>query len=286
MKYYALLFVSIAAFVFITPFSYRLLPEGLRNDGMNPETAETAEEAPPLPLTEDEDDETEEKVCYLLSALLPEDTPAEALKAMAVVLRTNEKAGNGVSASPCAVPESVRDAVYATRGVVAEYDGEHIDAVYHIASKTMTESAADAYGYDVPYLVSVPTPEDADDFSSCASFTADEFARLLESNGITVYDSVGHKSWLTYVSRTPSDRIKRVFICGTELSGKEFSRILGFDSTCVTVETTDKGFVFTSYGNGDGVGLSVRGAIKMAQNGGKYDEMIAHYYPGVTTAKK
>ncbi len=286
MKYYALLFAFIAAFVFITPCAYRMLPEGLRMDGMNAEAAETTEEAPAPPFTEDGDDETEEKVCYLLSALLPEDTPTEALKAMAVVLRTNEKAGKSVSASPCAVPASVRDAVYATRGIIAEYGGVPIDAVYHISSKDMTESAADAYGYDVPYLVSVPTPENADDISFFASFTADEFARLLASNGAAVYDSVGHRSWLTYVSRTPSDRIKRVYICGSELSGKEFSRILGFDSTYITIETTDKGFVFTSYGNGDGVGLSVRGAIIMAQNGRKYDEIIAHYYTGVTITKK
>lgn len=41
-------------------------------------------------------------------------------------------------------------------------------------------------------------------------------------------------------------------------------------------------FVFTVYGYGHGVGMSQEGALAMAKNGKKYDEILKAYYPGIT----
>ena len=41
-------------------------------------------------------------------------------------------------------------------------------------------------------------------------------------------------------------------------------------------------FVFKVYGWGHGVGMSQYGAMEMAKNGSKYDEILTHYYPGTT----
>ena len=165
--------------------------------------------------------------------------------------------------------------MYSTSGITITYHGEVINAAYHTSSLGFTENAA-----DIPYLVSVPTPDD-DAFMQTRAYTADEFALLLGSNGIAADTSLSHRSWLTYISRTDAGRIKRVFLCGSELSGSDFKNLLGFDSTDITVETTERGFVFTSHGSGGGVGLSVCGCVKMAESGKKYDEIIKHYYTGV-----
>jgi stage II sporulation protein D len=40
--------------------------------------------------------------------------------------------------------------------------------------------------------------------------------------------------------------------------------------------------VFEGKGNGHGVGLSQNGAQAMAQQGFSYDEILKHYYTGIT----
>ena len=51
----------------------------------------------------------------------------------------------------------------------------------------------------------------------------------------------------------------------------------------VNISTVENGtFVFEGSGNGHGVGLSQNGAQGMAQQGDSYEEIIKHYYTGVT----
>lgn len=52
-------------------------------------------------------------------------------------------------------------------------------------------------------------------------------------------------------------------------------------ATTATVPAGGK-FVFKVYGYGHGVGMSQRGAMKMADNGSSYEEILSHYYPGTT----
>ncbi|MBE6820434.1 MAG: hypothetical protein E7516_05230 [Ruminococcaceae bacterium] len=41
-------------------------------------------------------------------------------------------------------------------------------------------------------------------------------------------------------------------------------------------------FVFKVYGYGHGVGMSQHGALEMAKNGSKYEQILTHYFPGTT----
>lgn len=52
-------------------------------------------------------------------------------------------------------------------------------------------------------------------------------------------------------------------------------------ATTATVPAGGK-FVFKVYGYGHGVGMSQRGAMKMAEDGSSYEEILSHYYPGTT----
>ena len=54
------------------------------------------------------------------------------------------------------------------------------------------------------------------------------------------------------------------------------------DPTPPVSGSTKGRFVFTVYGYGHGVGMSQMGAIAMANSGKKYDEILKHYYPGIT----
>ena len=69
--------------------------------------------------------------------------------------------------------------------------------------------------------------------------------------------------------------------------GKGSSTISGSDADykvySVSISTVSNGrFVFEGIGFGHGVGLSQRGAQAMAQKGYDYEEILCHYYTGIT----
>ncbi len=66
-----------------------------------------------------------------------------------------------------------------------------------------------------------------------------------------------------------------------EKSTSGFAEVNIEDVYISTVSSSGK-FVFDGYGNGHGVGLSQKGAAAMANAGYDYDEILLHYYTGVT----
>jgi len=58
--------------------------------------------------------------------------------------------------------------------------------------------------------------------------------------------------------------------------------ILGLRSACFTWEVQEGKLVFFVTGYGHGVGLSQHGANQMARQGESYQDILAHYYTGVT----
>lgn len=53
-------------------------------------------------------------------------------------------------------------------------------------------------------------------------------------------------------------------------------------SACFTVKYADGAFQFTVHGFGHGVGMSQYGADYMARQGSTWQEILTHYYTGVT----
>jgi len=115
---------------------------------------------------------------YLLGVVpgeMPKDWPLAALEAQAVAARTYAVA-NVVRGKPFDLYSDWRSQVYygvgaeapgptraveETRGEILTYDGAPADALYFSSSGGRTISALDAFGMDVPYLVSVDDPWDA-----------------------------------------------------------------------------------------------------------------------------
>ena len=105
---------------------------------------------------------------------MPSNWPAAALQAQAVAARTYALANlvhggtfdvfddsrSQVYGGAAAETPSASAAVDATRHQVLTYDGEPADTMFFSSSGGRTESAADAIGTVIPYLVSVPDPYD------------------------------------------------------------------------------------------------------------------------------
>jgi stage II sporulation protein D len=177
------------------------------------------------------------------------------------------------------------DAARATRGQILTFDGEPILAAFHSAAGGRTATAAEVWGRDVPYLVSVGVPgeEDSPDTYWRAPVSSEELGSALAAAG----KDVGRVREVRIASRTPSGRSAELRVQGSdgevEVSGETLRRILGptrLRSTLFEVRRTADGFVFVGSGNGHGVGMSQWGARALARRGSNHRQILARFYPG------
>ena len=180
---------------------------------------------------------------------------------------------------------AVRAAVDATRDQILTFGGEPILAAFHSAAGGRTATAAEVWGRDVPYLVSVGVPgeEDSPDTYWRAPVSCEELADALAVAG----KGVGRVRDVTVVRRTPSGRSAALRVRGSEgdvsLSGETLRSVLGptrLRSTLFEVRRSADGFVFVGSGNGHGVGMSQWGARALARNGADYRQILGRFYPG------
>ncbi|MPN10798.1 hypothetical protein SDC9_158095 [bioreactor metagenome] len=66
------------------------------------------------------------------------------------------------------------------------------------------------------------------------------------------------------------------------LTGKTLREILGLRSAAFTIRQDGENVIFTTKGYGHGAGMSQYGANFMALSGAKYEEILIHYYTGVS----
>ena len=279
MKKYLALFIAFCLVTLAVPDIYNMLPASLRAEEKRESDVPlyTVEcvcggEKITLPL--------EEYVCMALNGRGYGDLPAEALKALACIERTRVLAGGAAAiAKDAAVPPNVSSAVRETENLYISYGGAPAETPVHESSHLRTASASEVYGYVVPYLVSVETPEEAP--VSEKSFTAAEMAQTLKANGYACDEDLRLNAWLTYVSHTESGRVGAVWLCGNQISGAHLARMLGIGSAAFDITCVDGGIKTVCRGSGDGVGLSVLGASDMAKSGSTFDEILLHYFKGV-----
>ena len=262
--------------------------------------------------------ETMDMQTYLVgvvAAEMPADFHAEALKAQAVAARTyamycagSAKHGPAqicTDAGCCQAwqsdgelrdkwgelyhekLENIRAAVEGTRREYLAVGGRPVFAAFHSSSAGATENSADVWSA-VPYLISVESPETAEDVPNYVS--------TVRCSPIDLRDAVlsahpeadfsgAEENWVGALRRDGSGRVSSVTLGGVELDGKEVRALFSLRSTAFELAYDAGGFTFTVTGFGHGVGMSQYGADKMARLGADYTEILAHYYPGTELVK-
>lgn len=175
----------------------------------------------------------------------------------------------------------ITNAVQGTDGQYLTYDGQPIEAVFHSSSEGATE-ASEAIWNPRPYLVSVESPETAEDVRNLVTevrVSASELKSALSASFPDLRFSADPETWLTDIRRTDSGRVDSISVCGTVLKGTQLRSALELRSSDFTVEYADDCFTFTVSGYGHGVGMSQYGANVYAKQGRGYEEILAHYYP-------
>ncbi|MFA9560201.1 stage II sporulation protein D [Evansella sp. AB-rgal1] len=171
----------------------------------------------------------------------------------------------------------VKQAVFETQGKVITFNGQPITASYFSTSNGYTENSEDYWTHEFPYLRSVESPWDLDS------------PRYLGEKTIPVSDfqsrlsvTLSGQTAGTVLDRTAGGNVARVEIGGKEFTGREIRNLLDLDSTDFTLTRRGNNIIIETRGWGHGVGMSQFGADGMAKEGYTYQEIIEHYYAGVT----
>ena len=181
--------------------------------------------------------------------------------------------------------EKIRTAVRETDGECILFEHKPILAVFHSSSVGTTMDAAAVWSEGLPYLVSVPSPENGEtvpNYYTSDSFTIAALKSILQ-NALPSADLSGSPTnWFTHIRQTPSGSVTALDVGGVEISGNRLRTILGLRSPCFTISFEEDRAIFSVAGYGHGVGMSQYGANVLASEGMPYQEILAWYYTGTT----
>ena len=201
-------------------------------------------------------------------------------------------------------------AVKATAGVVMTYGGEFIIAYYHSTCGGITETLATWNRADLPYLKSVPDRRpngkpwcDESSYTKWERRFADkEIVKLFKANIVeakATFSSANGKDFKKIKSIKIKDKLKseRIMTLRVETDKGHFDVLTDrtrwlfkkagtiLPSSFFTVKKEGKEWVLTGTGFGHGVGMCQMGVRARAQAGQSYQEILSHYYQGITLEK-
>ena len=252
----------------------------------------------------------EEYLVYKLSTVMPQEYEKEALKAQAVLLRTEvvealreedtkslQISGGGMerwyetdTGSEAYLPW--RQAVEETAGLYLCCEGEPIQASYFKLSNGQTRDAAEVWDTDTrPYLPGISCVQDkaARDYSSTVKVSRTNYVRTLQARltgnfsqqeilegAAASYDSAGYVTKVSFSAENKETQ---------ELDGEEFRYLFDLPSASFEMEQEKTQVIFRVTGVGHGFGMSQYGANCMALNGETYDQILAEFFFRTELAK-
>lgn len=174
---------------------------------------------------------------------------------------------------------NIQAAVFQTAGdVIVDKNMHMISAAFHSNSGGMTANSEDVWSIETPYLKSV-----VDTFSLSMTnarwektMSVDEWLNFLKTFFNYPTDQAEKRALALNYSQ---DQRKAYFDNGIRLA--DIRKGLGLRSAYFSVKQSGDQVVFYGKGYGHGVGLSQQGAIRMAQLGYGYRDIIKFYYKDV-----
>jgi len=173
---------------------------------------------------------------------------------------------------------------------ILTYKDEPAIAAFHSMSSGKTESAENAWGTAVDYLVPVDSSCDisAPKYTDQKHFNRESLKYALETAfpGIVLGEDMAE--WVKVLGTSDSGTVLKAQAGDREVTGNELRSALALRSACFEVSYPEGEAVFTTRGYGHGVGMSQYGAESMAADGSSWQDILKHYYPGceITEQKK
>lgn len=253
----------------------------------------------------------EEYLVYRLAFVMPGEYEAEALKAQAVLLRTElalqyresgqeeiSVAGEGLTGFyrerdgiNAETLSKDRQAVEETAGMILTYRGDPIRASYFKLSNGSTREAREAGEKACPYLTKISCQHDlaAPNRRSVVAMERNTYIETLQNllgedctadclwqEGTFSYDSAGYMTNVSYLTQG-GERI------GTD--GETFRHLFGLASASFEMEREEERVLFCVAGAGHGFGMSQYEANGRAVEGARFQEILAGFFPETELTK-
>lgn len=246
----------------------------------------------------------EEYIPLVLYTMLPYDYEEEALKAQIVIIRTYilQKMGDNKSilADNIGLPYTsytelekkwagkyeerynfTMKLISQTNGVVMKYDDKFIYPFYHEISAGQTNDG------DYDYLKSVASEADmqADDYLCISYYTLQDIQQKLGDMvpaGSSIDEIMNN---LKVNMKANNTYVDTVSVYDKSFGAEEWEKKFGLSSLAFTIEKFSDGIKMICKGKGNGKGLSLYGAKKMAEDGKNYKEILKYYYSGISVEK-
>lgn len=245
----------------------------------------------------------EEYLKGVVAAEIGPKFPMEALKAQAIIARTGtlclieyengtrEKHGTDASDEhtefqaydESAITDKIAKAVEATRGQVLTIDGKFVYAMFHSVSNGKTASMAEAFpklAKKAPYIKPVETNGIKIAPAKYKKWTV----KVPVSEVKTIMgNEAGDLSDIRVSKRGPSGRATEITAGQASIPAVDLRQEIGFDrlySTAISdISVSGNYVVFKGSGWGHGAGMEQWGAMAMAKEGKKAQEIVEHYFP-------
>ena len=188
--------------------------------------------------------------------------------------------------------EMCKAAVKEVSELLVLYQGQPIFAAYSAASNGQTNPSGDFWPQQLPYLVSVDSHYDvnATNFANTEVVSKNKFEAVMAKTYVNGgYDTSGDPSTWIQLQHNTAGYVRRggIVLCGTKTPSPEYFYQTMFQLKSpafeVSYDAANQNFIFTTKGDGHGVGMSQWGANFFAKNEGwNYQRILAHYYPGTS----
>ena len=252
----------------------------------------------------------EQYLVYKLESVMPEDYENEALKAQAVLLRTElvqiyqEQGGEQLRVSGSGMEkwyeshaseeelERYQRAVSETSGIYLCYEGSPVQASYFKVSNGQTRDAEEVWKTQkCPYLTGVLCVQDkaAQDYESEAAVSKANYLYQIRSqigegyaqqdlweNVHLTYDKAGYVTEVSFMSG--EEEIGKI-------DGETFRYLFDLPSASFEMSREKMQMVFHVTGVGHGFGMSQYSANSRALNGETYDQILEEFFFGTELAK-
>ena len=255
-----------------------------------------------------------------LAASMPQDVEAEALKAQAVVLRTNlyeayiregDQNERSVKAESIGQQyltprqmqtlwgekyeeqsEKYRRVVEETSGEIMTYGGIPIKAPYFYVSAGATRNGGEALQEEsCPYLLRVECPMDVlcPEYSVSLTYSegvfwnkTDAFFDVKAEN-----ETKKRKAEELLLERDESGYVLKITDqkSGKSGSGEAFRKAFDLPSSYFSIEQDGTKVILTVKGQGHGIGMSQYGAGVLAGQGKDYHEILTYFFQGIQIQK-
>lgn len=270
-----------------------------------------------------EDDQGESRVCTMeweeglaaiLAAQITDEMEEEAVKAQAVIVRTNieRMSGDEKNEGLARLEEDYltrkeleeqrgaseadkyyakcRKAVRDTQGITGTYQGELVWLPFHRSNNGKTRMAADVLGENnCAYLQTRECPADlhADEALRTYTFAYEDVQILCRE--FLVAESTAEQAEEGYhaedfeiLEYDQAGYVKKMRIGQTECTGDQFRDALHLASGAFSFSGSSEVLKVTTTGKGHGLGLSQWTANEMAKEGKTFQEILTYFFADVT----